>query len=345
VKIIIIDTINNIPSHKQFQDLAVELKSKGFKILHLSDSKREDYFGVKVIYYNKQASLIKKLKFFYQIFDDFQPNLVISTFRANILVDFISYSLNFKWIATYQSAYYEKKLINKFRYRYLDKMIVLSTVMEKEIIKIFPHLTNKIKVIPNSFIFSDIKISSKKDIILHVGNSQKNNSLKYVKGTDVLVSSFNLLKKSGLSVELWIVGDYDEKFIKDNICQGVKFLGKKSHEDVLNLMSCSKILAQPSRNEAFGQVFIEAMQNACSLIGTYNTGAEDIIEVGKYGYLIPQDDSINLATALRDGFQNYNSPEDCLNEYKFKMEVFSRKSWVNNINNIIENQMIAKKNL
>jgi glycosyltransferase involved in cell wall biosynthesis len=225
-------------------------------------------------------------------------------------------------------------------------MIVLSSVMQKEIIKTLPQIANKINVVPNSFIFKEIKIISKQNIILHVGNDQLNSEGKYIKGTDLLIKAFCLSKEliPG-DCELLIIGNYSKDFRKKHNYEDVVFIGRKSHQDVLAQMKKAKVFALPSRNEAFGQVFIEAIQFGCSLIGTNDTGAEDIIEIGRYGYLIPQEDTLTLATALRDAIQNYNSPEECSNEYNLKMNLFSRRTWINNWNIIIENESVLKKNL
>lgn len=56
-------------------------------------------------------------------------------------------------------------------------------------------------------------------------------------------------------------------------------------------MEMSKIFISPSWNDAFPNVFLEAMSYDCSLTGTMGTGAEDIIIKGDYGCLIEKGDT------------------------------------------------------
>lgn len=47
--IFIIDSVNNILSHKQFQDLGSSLTNNEFRVIHFSDSTRSNY-GVHKLY-------------------------------------------------------------------------------------------------------------------------------------------------------------------------------------------------------------------------------------------------------------------------------------------------------
>ncbi|MBZ9652092.1 glycosyltransferase family 4 protein [Psychroflexus montanilacus] len=339
MRVLLVDTINNIPSHKQYQDLALKLSQKGHEVYHLSDTKRADYGLIKVIFYNKNDHFFLLAQQYYKVFRRIKPDVVISTFRSNIYVDLLSYLINFKWYATYQSAFFKKSLINRLRYRSLDNMITLSSNMKSELVKIYPHLKNRIQVVPNSINFEFKGEIFKKNILLHVGNDLINAEGNLVKGTDLLIKAFNLSKESlPQDSELHIIGAYSEQFKSKNYYKNVVFLGRRSHNEVLQHMSKARVFALPSRNEAFGQVYIEAMQYGCTLIGAEKTGAVDIIEKGVYGFLISQESELELSQAIDNSFNLYESPENCIEVYKEKINEFSRDSWLNRMLSLVTHE-------
>lgn len=339
MKILIIDTINNIPSHKQYQDLALNLSQKGHKVYHMSDTKRADYGLIKVIFYNKNDHFFLLAQQYFKVFRRIRPDVVISTFRSNTYVDLLSYLFNFKWCATYQSAFFKKSLINRFRYLNLDYMITLSWIMKSELVKIYPHLKNRIQVVPNSINFEFKEEIDKKNSLLHVGNDHTNAEGKLVKGTDLLIKAFNLSKESlPQDSELHIIGGYSEHFKNKNDYKNVVFLGRRSHSEVLKHMAKARVFALPSRNEAFGQVYIEAMQYGCTLIGAEKTGAVDIIEKGVYGFLISQENELELSQAIDNSFNLYESPGNCIRVYKEKINEFSRDSWLNRMQSLVTHE-------
>ena len=335
-KVLIINTINSIPSNEQFQDLATYMTANGFEVLHLSDNQKPNYNNVKVKSYKKNISFFSKLRFFTKQIFYFKPDLVVSTFSSSKYIDIISYFLKFRWIATYQSAFYKKSFVNILRFRKINKLLILSSPMRNELLRMYPHLKNRIYKINNSFNFKNYDFKKKQNILLHVGNGNLNSNGKLIKGTDILIKAFKLSKENITGpVDLYIIGNYPANFIKEYSDENVFFLGKKSHDEVLDYMSMSKVFALPSRNEAFGQVFIEAMQYGCSLIGADKTGAVDIVQKGKYGYVHPQEDIKSLSYGIKTIFKNYVSPHDCWNYYENKRFCFSRTEWVQNMNGLV----------
>ena len=329
--VIIFDTINNIPSHKQFQDFSKRLVVDGHVVYHITDNKRSDFDGVKVESYSG-LTFFQTIKRFHVLLKSIQPDVVISTFRANHYIDLLSNFHSFKWVMSVQSDFYHSNWYNRFRYRKANKVMVLSSPMIPKLSAMYPHLKERITVVPNSFEFEPLKISTKHNVILHVGGGGINRNGKMVKGTDVLINAFNAVSHKIPEVKLWIVGNYTAEYVSTS---KIKFLGRKTHKEVLELMSMAKVLALPSRNEAFGQVFIEAMQNGCALIGTENTGAVDIIELGAYGYLVPQEDVVALSDALSAAVAHYDSAINCWNTYEAKREKFNRDAWIEQMKQLI----------
>lgn len=336
--IFIFDTINSIPSHKQFQDLAVSLVKDKHDVYQFSDSDRPSYDGVSVITYHS-LSRLKLVGLFFIYFIKYKPDVVISTFRSNLLADILSYFFVFKWIAFYQSDFYNDKIMNRLRYRKSKSLVVVSSPMVEKLGFMYNHLRGRIFAVNNSFVFQKTFIKRiKKNIILHVGNADKNNSSKFIKGSDLVIYAFNeLINSHDCDVELWMVGSGPNLEELKQMAQSnerIKFLGRVDNKDVHDLMSFAKILVLPSRNDAFPNVYLEAMNYGCSLIGTKNTGAEDIILSGRYGRIVEQEDINALSNAFLELIKKYNY-EQVWDQYLHKREQFSRELWVHNMTNLI----------
>jgi glycosyltransferase involved in cell wall biosynthesis len=78
----------------------------------------------------------------------------------------------------------------------------------------------------------------------------------------------------------------------------IALLGSITSEEVSKLLSSAAVLAVPSRLEAFGMVYIEAMSAGAVPIGCLGTGAEEVITDGITGLLVPPGDAPALADAL-----------------------------------------------
>ena len=105
-----------------------------------------------------------------------------------------------------------------------------------------------------------------------------------------------MLLKSKLDCEYVIVGDgEDSDEIKkkvtssDYLNQIVSFKGKKSLDEIKEIMDLSDIMILLSTNESFGLVFLEAMARGCIVIGTRNDGIDGTILHGFNGFLCESD--------------------------------------------------------
>ena len=96
-----------------------------------------------------------------------------------------------------------------------------------------------------------------------------------------------------------------------------------------------------SKYETFGVVYIEALASGKPVIGTYNGGAEDIINDSN-GLLVKVDDINDLGNAMKKIIKNiniYNSEEirnDCIEKYSKKKII---KDIINEYNNVLERRL------
>lgn len=130
--------------------------------------------------------------------------------------------------------------------------------------------------------------------------------LVHVKGFDLLLDAVAL---SGAIQSLHLVGDGPErgalKRQADRLQLGdrVTFLGKRSPEDVQQIMAEADVVVMPSRREAFGIVALEAWVSGTPLVATSLGGPADFVTDGVDGILVDPRDAAALAGAI-DGLLN-----------------------------------------
>ena len=132
------------------------------------------------------------------------------------------------------------------------------------------------------------------------------------KNVDVIIKSLSQIE--GVNWELNIVGEGTEmnnlKKLSDqlNCYDKVRFLGKISRDEVLDLMSKMHIYVMVSTNEVFGLAYLEAMASSCITIASKNGGVDGIIKDGINGFLCVQENVDDLRNKLNYIF-NMNKEE------------------------------------
>ncbi|KAA5806373.1 glycosyltransferase family 4 protein [Thermoanaerobacterium thermosaccharolyticum] len=180
-------------------------------------------------------------------------------------------------------------------YEKCDAIICVSNKVKKYIINKYPQLNkNKIYVNYNGLDKNVIKkyehysFTKNKDLtICSIGN------LFYNKGFDILLSA---LKDIDIPYKLYIIGDGPlrkklERYVKYNSINAI-FTGNITNDEVYKYLEKSNYFILPSRNEAFGIVYLEAMITKNITIGTKGQGCEEFIVNGKNGFLINNKDDI-----------------------------------------------------
>lgn len=143
--------------------------------------------------------------------------------------------------------------------------------------------------IPNDFITSY-------DIKLEKFNNNSTWNITYVgrliklKNVDTIIRACSKLENKNWRLN--IVGDGDlyhglKKLCKSlNVDNNVKFYGKISRKEVMEVLEQTHIFTMVSENEVFGLVYLEAMGASCVTIGSKNEGIDGVITDGENGYLI-----------------------------------------------------------
>jgi glycosyltransferase involved in cell wall biosynthesis len=134
--------------------------------------------------------------------------------------------------------------------------------------------------------------------ILVVGN------LILLKGHELVFRAIARLKDRYPNLQCRVIGEGPDRELlvsltkELGIAHQVKFLGRKDRAAVAEEMRNCTIFALPSRYEALGCVYLEAMSSAKPVIACRGQGIDEIIRHKENGWLIPVDD----LDALVEGF-------------------------------------------
>jgi glycosyltransferase involved in cell wall biosynthesis len=140
--------------------------------------------------------------------------------------------------------------------------------------------------------------------ILSVGN------LIPIKGHDLLLRAVAMIQSRIPEVSCDIIGEGAELrrlqalAVELKIADKVRFLGRQSRDSVAEALRQCTIFALPSRYEALGCVYLEAMSAAKPVIACRGQGIAEVIEHGKNGWLVGADDVGEMAQALVTLFED-----------------------------------------
>lgn len=122
------------------------------------------------------------------------------------------------------------------------------------------------------------------------------------KGVPYLLQAFNTVRHSKKS--LTFAGVVSPQIIALMRARGlwseeIKVLGHVPQAELKQVMSKSHVLVLPSIQEGFGMVMAQAMACGCPVIASENTGARDLFDDGKEGFIVPIRDPQALAERLQ----------------------------------------------
>jgi glycosyltransferase involved in cell wall biosynthesis len=146
-------------------------------------------------------------------------------------------------------------------------------------------------------------------IILFVGR------LRWHKGIDYLIRSFNILKEFQDNVHLCIVGDGEERERLEDLVEKrgfndyIHFLGYVPSSSLPSIYAESDLFILPSitsddrghsypETEAFGIVLLEAMASGVPVIASEVGGVPYVVDDGITGYLVEEKDYVDLARRI-----------------------------------------------
>jgi glycosyltransferase involved in cell wall biosynthesis len=144
-----------------------------------------------------------------------------------------------------------------------------------------------------------VKIDSTATACLIVG------SLHPIKRQEDAVRAVALLKRQGLKVELWLVGDETGPYVQclrrlaalEDVEAEVRFLGFR--ENPLPLLQAADLVLSCSPVEAFGRASVEAMLVGKAVVAARGGGNNELVQEGFNGLLYESGDCTELARCIR----------------------------------------------
>lgn len=130
------------------------------------------------------------------------------------------------------------------------------------------------------------------------------------KGVDVLLRSMALVPPREW-VQLVIAGSGEEQPALESLAKNlgvadrVRFIGRVEGQEKVYLLQSALFTVMPSRTwEAFPLVVLESYAAGKPMVGTAIAGIVDLVEEGKTGMLVPEEDPAGLARAMPELFEN-----------------------------------------
>jgi len=186
-------------------------------------------------------------------------------------------------------------------YRSATSVICVSGKVRQQIAERMDITGLDLRVVYNGadpLLFSPAPDREESDLILSVGN------LDPIKGHELVVRAVQALKGSHPSLRCEIIGTGPEMprlktLARDlGISESVIFLGRQSRSEVAKRMQRCALFVLPSRYEAIGCVYLEAMACAKPAIGCYQQGISEIIHHREDGWLVQPGNLPDLVQGL-----------------------------------------------
>jgi glycosyltransferase involved in cell wall biosynthesis len=187
-----------------------------------------------------------------------------------------------------------------------DKVIVINQVTKHLLMSVVA--ADKIQVIPPGIDLVDglweYSPYEKKDF-----NQINILSVCYLvkrKGVDLVIRALATIvfTRKITNIKLLIAGDGPEQnYLRElvqqlSLDQFVSFLGFIPNKQMGDYYRRAHIFVSMSRSESWGQMYLEAMASGVPIITSVNNGSSSIIEDGASGYLIKQEDYLDLAEKI-----------------------------------------------
>ncbi len=158
------------------------------------------------------------------------------------------------------------------------------------------------------------------------------------KGGDLVVKAFRILKKECPETELYIAGPAKNPLSKEEEADGIYFLGEQSRAQLNELYSRCDVFCMPSRFEAYGLVFAEALAFGLPCIARNAFAMKEFIRDGRNGYLIDNDDERKLADKMKLALKNETMKQYVYEQREWYLKEYSWESVVKRIVEVMKSE-------
>lgn len=157
----------------------------------------------------------------------------------------------------------------------------------------------------------------------------------YRKGGDLVYKAFKIAKKSNPNIKLYVAGP--KEWPMEDKDENLIFLGDIDSDELSRYYNMCDIFCMPSRFEAYGLVFIEALVYGLPCIGRNAFAMKEFIQDGENGYLIDDDNANILASKILDLLTNDAIKENVVSKKAYYISEYSWDTVANRIIEVIKN--------
>lgn len=150
-----------------------------------------------------------------------------------------------------------------------------------------------------------------------------------------MVEAYQKARQVKNDLELYIAGP-DKLSITG---PGIHFLGSLRYEDLVEYFNLCDVFCMPSKFEAYGLVFPEALTFGLPCIGRNAYEMPYFIEEGKTGYLLMHEDSDELSDLILKSLQNYNMKQNVRDRREYYIKEYSWKTVASRIYDVMKEDM------
>ncbi len=186
------------------------------------------------------------------------------------------------WEPTKLSNYFVRKILLS---KNCKKIIAWTKETENRILKFFPEIKDKIEVVYPAVPIPNYRKKKHKGItLLFIGR------YFYRKGGLHALEAFNILTKKYKNVRGIFISSVPEKILeKYSKNKKIQFFGLMQQKKLLGeIYPKSDIFVYPGYSDTFGFAMTEAMSFGIPIITVGNSTRKEIVEEGKFGFVIPQ---------------------------------------------------------
>jgi glycosyltransferase involved in cell wall biosynthesis len=189
--------------------------------------------------------------------------------------------------------------------RHSDWIVTPSEDCRRRLADVFPQHRSKMVCIHNGIDLAKFSNSSQATTPVKQGRYILSvSAYKDQKGLDVLIRAMKTVAEHHPEVKLVLVGegplleDLELLSEKLGLSNCVEFQGRKTHDEVVQLLHGCEAFVLPSRFETFGIALVEAMACGRAVVATNAGGMPEIVRNGINGLLVKAEDPSGLADAL-----------------------------------------------